>query len=61
MIVEMKVFTVSGWYQFKTDCAMSIDRVQVAKNSDEALADVISSHKLNSKDYRYKLSVAEAV
>ena len=41
----MKVFRVIGWYQYKSDCAIKFERVQLAQTEQEALADATSPYR----------------
>lgn len=58
MAKELKVFKVTGWVQYKTDIATTIDRTQLAATAAEAEADATISWK-DRPDYRVKVVARE--
>lgn len=54
----MKVYRVTGWVQFKTDAATFVNRVQIAKSAQEAIA-MATFYYADRDDHRWKLVAAE--
>jgi hypothetical protein len=53
----MKVFRVTGWRQYKRDCASRVDRVHIADTAAEAIEDAKNFY--DNKDVRYLLNAEE--
>lgn len=53
----MRIFKVTGWEQYKNDCALPIERTQIALSEEDAARDVVTN--LSQDDRKVVVRVTE--